>query len=260
MSAAHPATPGRATPGPTAPSPGTPALARWDMRLRLLALLLLAFAFSTVKQLRALPLMLAATVIFWLLSGLPLRSLLRRLRYPSVLLAGMALAVLLRDGPTPWLQLGRITISREGAHAAAMLLARFYSMLILAFAFLSASSLLHVIEGLRALRLPYILVDMALLMARYLETLRQDLHHMNLAARLRGFRNAGWSLRTLKTQSWLAASLLLRSYERADGVYQAMRLRGYGQGAALRQPAPSKSDWLFFALTLGLAALLFGWG
>lgn len=254
----HPATP-PATPSATAPANAS-ALARWDVRLRLLALLVLAFAFSAVRQLQAVPLMLLIAAASCGLAKLPVRTWLQRLRLPSVLVAGMALAVLFRRGPTPWLQFGGITLSAEGALAAALLLVRVYGILTLAFACFHVTPLLRMIEGLRALRLPYILVDMALLMARYLETLKQDLHHMNLAARLRGFRQRGWSMHTIQTQSWLAANLLLRSYERADGIYQAMRLRGYGQATATHWPPPRTSDWLCFVIALALAAALFWLG
>lgn len=238
----------------------TAPLARWDMRLRLLALLALAFAFSAARHMHAAVLMLGITGGFWLLSGLNPASLLQRLRYPSVLVACMAVAVLLRPGPTPLWQIGRIAISQEGAQAAALLLARFYCILTLAFVFLSVSPMLHVIEGLRALRIPFVMTDMALLTARYLETLKQDLQHMKLATRLRGFRNKGWSMQTMKTQSWLAASLLLRSYERADGIYKAMRLRGYGQRTSPYTHRPTVQDWLLFAFSLLLAAGTFWLG
>ena len=245
---------------PTASATGTPPLARWDARLRLVALLPLAFAFSAATQLHTVPLMLGITTVFWLLSGIPLGNLLRRLRYPSVLVLCMALALLLRQGNNPLFHIGRFGISQESAQAAALLLTRFYCILTLAFAFLSISPLLRIIEALRALRLPFIMVDMALLMARYLETLKQDLHNMKLATQLRGFRSKGWSMQTVKTQSWLAASLLLRSYVRADGIYHAMRLRGYGQEAGLRHPPLTRRDWLFFAITVLMAATIFWLG
>lgn len=253
----HPATPH--APSSTA-APAASALAQWDARLRLLALLALAFAFSAVRQWQAVPLMLLIAAASCWLAALPVRALLQRLRLPSILVAGMALAVLLRHGPTPWLRIGSLTLSAEGAQAAALLLARVYGILTLAFACFHATPLLRMIDALRALRLPYILVDMALLMARYLETLKQDLHHMQLAARLRGFRQRGWSMHTLKTQSWLAANLLLRSYERADGIYQAMRLRGYGLVNPHGLPPPRARDWLCFTAALALAAALFWLG
>ncbi|MDO5652640.1 MAG: cobalt ECF transporter T component CbiQ [Brachymonas sp.] len=222
---------------------GSSVLARWDARLRLVALLLLAFAFSAVTQLRTVPVMLAVTALFWGLSGLPFAYLLRRLRYPSLLVLCMAVGWLLAGGKTVWYQFGPITISREGVHAALLLMARFYCILTLAIAFLAVSPLLTIIDAMRALGIPFIMVDMALLMVRYLEVLKEDIHNMNVSMRLRGFRNKAWSLQTIKTKSWLAGSLLLRSYDRAEGIYKAMRLRGYGRQVKREKPAPSTIDW-----------------
>lgn len=232
----------------------TSALARWDARLRLLALLLLAFACSSVTRVQTLVPMLVVTGGIWALSGLPLRYLLQRLRYPSLLVLFLATALLFGSGKTVLYKLGFVTIHREGLDAALLVAVRFYAILTLAVAFLSVAPLLVNIAAMRALGVPFVMVDMALLMARYLDVLTQDLHNMRIAMRLRGFQDKGWSLKTVKTTAWLAASLLLRSYERAEGVYKAMRLRGYGQViAANRQPLAAR-DWLCFAAVLLLAA------
>ena len=232
----------------------TSALARWDARLRLLALLLLAFACSSVTRVQTLVPMLVVTGGIWALSGLPLRYLLQRLRYPSLLVLFLAAALLFGSGKTVLYKLGFVTIHREGLDAALLVAVRFYAILTLAVAFLSVAPLLVNIAAMRALGVPFVMVDMALLMARYLDVLTQDLHNMRIAMRLRGFQDKGWSLKTVKTTAWLAASLLLRSYERAEGVYKAMRLRGYGQViAANRQPLATR-DWLGFAAVLLLAA------
>ena len=236
-------------------------LARWDPRLRLLALVLLAFAYSSIKSLRAVPLMLITTGCFWVLCGLPIRYLLRRLRYPSALVLVLVAVLLFGRGTTPLYTLGFLRIRHEGLHAAMLVAARFYAILTLAIACFSVSPLLAHIAAMRALGVPFIMADMALLMVRYLEVLKQDLHNMHVSMRLRGFQNKGWSLATIKTTSWLAASLLLRSYERADGVYKAMRLRGYGQPHAYQAKTPLRgSDWAAFAAVVLLAAGLFWLG
>ena len=239
---------------------GSP-LARWDARLRLPALVLLAFAFSSVKDVRAIAPMLLVAGAFWALSGLPVRYLLHRLRYPSMLVLFFAAALAFGSGKTVLYKLGFVSVTREGLDAAMLVAGRFYAILTLAIAFLSVAPLLANIAAMQALGLPFIMVDMALLMVRYLEVLKQDLHNMHISMRLRGFQNKGWSLKTVKTSAWLAASLLLRSYERADGGYKAMRLRGYGQEAATRHYPPiAANQWLCFALVAGLSGLVFWLG
>lgn len=235
-------------------------LVRRDARLRLLAMLLLAFAFSSIKNIHAVPVMLGATVVLWLLSGLTLGYVLKRLFYPSFFVLFLALAMLFFAGRTVIYDLGFVNITREGMHAAILVTTRFYCILTLAMVFLSTSPLLTNIAAMRALKLPYIMVDMALLMMRYLEVLKQDVHSMNIAMRLRGHKNKAWSIHTIKVSAWLAGSLLVRSYERADGVYKAMRLRGYGQEQAMPyHQRLTIVDWAFFAVIVLLAVGFFVW-
>lgn len=235
-------------------------LAMRDARLRLLAMMLLAFSYSSIKDLSAIPFMLLVTSTLWLLSGLTIRYLLKRLFYPSFFVLFLALALLLFAGHTVIYKLGFVTITREGLHAAILVSTRFYCILTLVMVFLSTSSLLTNIVAMRALKLPYIMVDMALLMMRYLEVLKQDIQSMNIAMCLRGHENRAWSLKTIKTSAWLAGSLLVRSYERADGVYKAMRLRGYGQeNVVLYHQQLGIVDWLFFAAIVLVAVGFFVW-
>ncbi|MBW6510271.1 MAG: cobalt ECF transporter T component CbiQ [Desulfuromonadales bacterium] len=203
-------------------------LGRWDPRFRLIALILLAFSFSAVTRFYAVILMLLITGCFWALSGLPLSYLKQRLKYPSMLVLMLVLMLLFSGGETLLMKMGFITITTEGAEAAFLVAARFYSILSLAIALFAVAPLMVHINALRALGLPAIMVDMALLMVRYLEVIKQDMHAMNISMRLRGFRGGSWSLTTIRVNSWLVGSLLLRSYERSERIYQAMRLRGYG--------------------------------
>ncbi len=214
-------------------------------------MLLLAFAFSSVKNVYAIPFMLLVVVVVWLLSGLRASYVLKHLFYPSFFVLFLALALLLFGGKTVIYNFGFLTITSEGLQAATLLVARFYCILTLAISFFSVSPLLTNIAAMRSLKMPYIIVDMALLMMRYLEVLKQDMHNMSVSMRLRGHKDKAWSLKTIKTSAWLAASLLVRSYEHAEGVYKAMRLRGYGQkNSFARQSPPDAIDWLFFVLVI----------
>ena len=69
---------------------------------------------------------------------------------------------------------------------------------------------------------------MTLLAYRYLEELGNMLTTMQRAIRLRGFQYKKFSRRNLRILAQLTGSLLIRSYERSNRVYQAMILRGYG--------------------------------
>lgn len=233
-------------------------LGKWNPRLRLPALFVLAFAFSGISSPAAVIVMMVITCCCWMLSGLPIRYLLQRLRYPSLLIIFMLLILPFAGSGSPLFEVGIVSISREGFNAGILIAVRFYSILVLAIVFFGVAPLLTNIATLRALGLPWLMVDMALLMVRYLEVLKQDVQRLGISMRLRGFQRKSWSLKTLRTTSWLILSLLLHSYERAEGIYQAMRLRGYGQ-AEYANPVSqlNKLDSVVFTLVIvSVAGLL----
>jgi len=180
-------------------------LGRWDPRLRLIALILLAFSFSAVRGFYAVILMLLITGCFWALSGLPLDYLKQQLKYPSILVLLLVLFLLFGGGETLLMKMGIFTVTTEGAQAALLVAARFYSILSLAIALFGVAPLMVHLNALRALGIPAIMVDMALLMVRYMGVIKQDMHAMNISMRLRGFRAGSWSLTTIRLNSWSEA-------------------------------------------------------
>ncbi len=238
---------------------GTSLLARWDPRYKIAALLALAFSFSAVSRIQTIPYMLGLLVVFWLLSGVPLAILGRRLRYPSLFIALVILMLLFAGRGDVLLTVGFLTITDSGLNRALLVAARFYSILILAMLFFAGTPLLTTIRALQALGMPYIITDMALLMARYVEVLHQDLRNLHRCMHLRGFRLRGWSLTSLQGVALMVANLLLRSFEQSQRVYLAMRLRGYGQADGLTPPlTATPAEGLFFVIVVGIALGL-GW-
>jgi cobalt/nickel transport system permease protein len=74
-------------------------------------------------------------------------------------------------------------------------------------------------------RVPKILVELALLMYRYIFVLLEELIIIRDAQKVRlGYRNWRQSLNSL---SILGGSLILRAYDRAERVFEAMVARGY---------------------------------
>jgi cobalt/nickel transport system permease protein len=69
---------------------------------------------------------------------------------------------------------------------------------------------------------------MALLSYRYLEDLGNTLETMQRAMTLRGFDHHRLNRRNLNKIAGLVGTLLVRSYEQSQRIYQAMILRGYG--------------------------------
>jgi cobalt/nickel transport system permease protein len=107
------------------------------------------------------------------------------------------------------------------------------------------------IDALRELRLPRVMVSIIGFMYRYLAVMGDEAERM---ARARSARSADPTGRGGGTARWRASvtgrmvgSLFLRSYERSERIYSAMQARGFdGELRYLRGPSLERSEILAF--------------
>ncbi len=235
-------------------------LHRWDARYKLVGLIILVFAFSFIRDLRLLLAMVLVTAVIYIISGLPARFILRWLRFPSFIILMIVLTLPFLSGEQVIASLGPLALHQEGLLAALLIAVRFVCIVTVGITLLGTTPLLNSIKAMRALGLPLIIADMALLTFRYLNELGQDLSRMLTSMRLRGFRQRSLSPARLKTFAWLSGSLLVRSYERSEWVYRAMILRGYGQSSRPQEEfkASLRDALILGAIVLTAAALVAG--
>ena len=227
-----------------------------DPRLRIVAVMVLAFTFSALHGAIALALMVILTLTLIRAAHIPPARLLRALRLPGLVVAGLVVILPFTSGDQVLASFGPITLRAEGLSAATGIALRFLSIFALIVTFLGPLPLPHLINALRGLRLPALLVDMALLTLRHIADIRHDLARMQTAMRLRGGQMR-WFARMRQT-GWILASLLLRSHARSERIYHAMILRGHGAtGAAMPDTtAIARSDKIVLAILIALAACL----
>jgi len=206
-----------------------------DVRLRLLAALVLAFSIALVTSPLMVPAIAGLALVVARSAGMDGTAIRRALRLPGVLVLVLVILLPFLVGETVAWRFGPLTLHSEGLAAALLIAGRALGIVLLTVALLGRVPLARLIEGFRALGLPPLMADIALMMHRYLAEIRRDLDAMLLAMRLRGQR---WRLRLglLQGLGWTLAVLLLRSHERAERIWTAMRLRGYGSVAP--QPMP----------------------
>lgn len=227
-----------------------------DPRLRIVAVLVLAFSFSALHGPLALALMAMLTLGLARLSGVGFGALARRLRLPGLVVAVLVAGLPVTYGETVLVSVGPLALRAEGLGAALGIALRFLCILTLVVVFLGTLPMPRLLAALRALGLPALMVDMAFLTLRHIEDVRTDLARMQVAMRLRGAPRGFWRGR-LRATGWVLASLLLRSHARSERVYQAMRLRGHGAPGAAPPEAFGKHPGDGLRLTaLVTAALL----
>lgn len=107
---------------------------------------------------------------------------------------------------------------------------------------------------LRRMHVPGVLVRLMEMTYRYIGTLLEEAGRMQTAYALRSGGNAALEMRHMGA---FVGMLLLKSHERAQRVYAAMRLRGYGAAEQKGSHRPlCVKDW-FYLLLLGGSSLCF---
>jgi cobalt/nickel transport system permease protein len=228
-------------------------LSRWEPRLKLLGMLFLVFAFAAVQDMWLLPLMLAIAMAIFILSTLPASYLASRMKLPGLFLLAMALVIPFFSGDTVLLKLGPLSLRQEGSLNMLLIAAKFFSIITVATVLFASTPIARLVGAMRAMGLPSLLADMLLFTHRYIHQLAADIQRARTAARLRGARIK--SLRSIRTMAYIVGSLLVRSHDQAERVFQAMTLRGYGnREVALRKRKPRAVDLLAFTACGTLAA------
>ena len=128
--------------------------------------------------------------------------------------------------------------------------------------FLSASAVLvlvsttrlpDLLSGLAWFRVPQLLILIAQFLYRYLFVLSEQAQHMRLAAACRGGQDGGSRRRGFRAAAGALGVLFARSYQRAEGIHQAMLARGFrGQYPRAASRMAGLADFAFLAVAVAL--------
>ncbi len=159
-----------------------------------------------------------------------------------------------------------LTVSGEGLRLFATIAAKSWVSVQAALLLTFTTPVPELIEALRRLRLPGLLVTTIGFLVRYLVVLGDEAGRMSRARAARsavGPRGRSGSVRWRATVTGhMVGTLFLRSYERSERIYAAMLARGF-EGALVRLPGramePAEVVWLAM-VGVGIALIgLAGW-
>ena len=130
------------------------------------------------------------------------------------------------------------------------------AILLLFVSLLATSTVASLGHGLQKLRVSPRLCMLLLFSYRYIFVIRQEYNRLYRAATLRCFSPAT-TLHTYKTYGFLLGMLLVKSWNRAARVQQAMELRGFtGVFQSLYELQMNITDYLLLTVFLGCGLIL----
>ena len=200
---------------------------RLDPRWKLAGLMVAVVTAALVRSLSTLGLVLLAALALAALSRLHWRWYLARLAsvFLFVGLFAVPLPFFLRGG-SAWPVVGPFSVSWHGLSFALLLLGKAAAILTFLLVLLVTAPVDATLKAAHTLRVPGLLVQLAMLTGRYIAVLANELGCMRVALRVRGYRNR-MSRHTYRTIGHVTGTLLVRASERAERVGQAMRCRGF---------------------------------
>ena len=204
---------------------------------------------------------LAVVTLSWRAHLGPLRTARGAFFALPFMLAALPLVFTRPGDPLATIDLGplTLTISGEGLEQFTTIALKSW-VSVQAALLLSFTTPFHdLVDGLRELRLPRIMVAIISFMYRYLGVLGDEASRMNCAKASRSAEvegRGGGSLRwRAATTGHMVGSLFLRSYERSERIYAAMQARGF-DGEFRYVAGPPIAPRALLALALGLVALV----
>jgi cobalt/nickel transport system permease protein len=240
------------------PEPESP-LRRLDPRWKLASLLLAILGVTALQTPRTAALALAGCVGLAWLGRLPPRWCLVRLGTMLLMVAPFLLLWPLLPGGGPSWQFGPLSVSVGGLTAALVLALKTSSIVLLILVILATAPLADTLKAAQSLRIPGLLIQLATLTYRYIFVLAGEWQRLRTAVRVRGYRNRA-NLHSYRTIGNLAGTLLVRGFEQAERVGQAMRCRGFrGRFRSLHTFQTRMIDVTAFAIIVAGALALVCW-
>lgn len=187
-------------------------ISRLDGRWRLFVIVLALVTASLLRSLVAGGVCLIGTLLLAVLARMDWRWYGQRL-------AAIVLFVGLFALPLPF-------VAEDGWRLAVVLVLKALTLYTLTAVLLVAAPLDATLKGAHALRVPGLVIHLAVLSYRYLFVLADELARLRIALRVRGFRNRA-NPHAYRAVGAATGTLLARGFERAERVEAAMRCRGF---------------------------------
>ena len=207
-------------------SQGNSLLHQTDPRIKILASALLACVGATLHTVAAALAALGLGLALALAARLPPGRLVKRLVIINGFIAFLWIFLPFSTPGQPVFHLWHLTATREGLLLAFLITCKSNALVLIIMACIATSSIPTLGHALASLGLPDKFTFLLLISYRYLHVIFEEYNRLWTAAQVRGFLPRT-NLHTYKAYGNLVAMVLIRSYDRAQRVYQAMVLRGF---------------------------------
>lgn len=193
----------------------------------------------------------ANTILLLGYARIPVRFYWKMILYPiaTALLSCVIIALFFGYGEPllnvtfPWFSW---TIFKSGVTMAVTTFLRVAGGISCLYFLVLTTSVTDILITLRRVHVPLILIEMSLLIYRYIFLLLEIASQMNTAQELR-LGHSGWKNK-IKSMALLAGNLFIRTLEQGERTFTAMSARGYSSEIRTLDDLPSPRVWSIIAI------------
>lgn len=225
---------------------GESCLHHLDPRIKIISTIIYTFCIAVLQNLPTASCALLSNILLWTLSKLPLKKVCGRLVLVNGFIFFFWLFLPFSTPGTPIFSIFTLTVSKQGIIHSALITVKANAIFLGIITIISTSPIPALGKALYDLRVPSKLTFLILISYRYLNVIYGEYQKLSRSMEIRGFV-PGTNLHTYKTFGYLFAMVLIKSYDRAQRVYQAMLLQGFqGKFYYLHEFTVLKKDICFF--------------
>ncbi len=216
-----------------------------DGRVKTISIFLILFTIVAMSNLYvpAIAFLVALAILIWL--GVSLRKLI----YPLYIASVIFVILIFTTGKTPIFRFGLLVATKEGLRLAALVMLKVLACTSLLLILLATTYMSDIVAALAWVRIPRIVVELVVLMLRYINTITEEFRTLVFAFRSKNAfsKYISWKKRVYNFGT-IAGITIIRSLDRAERVYMAMVARGYDPSKPI-----VKYDKLSFSGYLGIS-------
>jgi len=229
---------------------------RFDPRAKLIAFIILIFSIVLLPNLKLALIGLLASILFLIASKLPLRFTLQHIKWVFLFVVPFIVIMPFTVGGAEIFSFYGLTMTYEGLEYGLLVAVRAISAVILVLPMIATTRFDLTLKALAKLKMPNMLVQMFMFTYRYIFVFVVEFQRTWRAMAARGFK-IKTNIYALKTIGKALGTLFVRSYERGERVYQALRSRGYtGSPKTLVAFKMHVMDYILAVTIIGFAVSL----
>ncbi|MFH1991393.1 MAG: cobalt ECF transporter T component CbiQ [Pseudomonadota bacterium] len=197
-----------------------------DPRIKIVVVFLFSVVVAAADRFQVLLWALTLGILIVGAARVPVNEICRRLIPVNLLIVFLWLLLPFTFTGKPLFYLGPLAATREGVLYATRISIKSNAMMLMLITLAASTPIFILGHAMHALRVPPKLVHLFFFTFRYIHVMYREYFRLVNSMKIRGF-TPGNNLHTYRTIAYMVGMLLVRSFDRAQRVHNAMLCRGF---------------------------------